>query len=74
MSLPLIALVAVLAYLLGLHHGYKANHTIVAQECDKLGGFFVHDKTYRCYEVTKGKNYPLFESQQGGDTVPEESK
>lgn len=28
-------------------------HTMIAAECERLGGFFVNDKTYKCIAIEK---------------------
>lgn len=37
-----------LAFVLGVLMGWTFAHKTVAIECDRLGGFFVGDKVYRC--------------------------
>lgn len=36
---------------LGYKWGWVAAHITVARECEKLGGFYVNNKTYKCTEV-----------------------
>lgn len=36
--------------------GWRYAHITIATECERLGGFFVDSKTYRCVEIQEEKN------------------
>lgn len=41
-------LIGVVAYFIGFALGRQAAHTTIADECDKLGGFYVGKRVYKC--------------------------
>lgn len=41
----------VIALLIAYRLGYEVAHRVVAAECDRLGGFFVGDRTFQCMET-----------------------
>lgn len=45
---------------LGYQLGWRAAHIWVARECERLGGFFVNDATYRCELVRKEPKPDLY--------------
>lgn len=44
-----------IAIYLAYKYGWASAHRMVALECQKNGGFFVGDKTFKCTEVINGK-------------------
>lgn len=44
-------LLIVLSFLFGHKVGYQNGHNTVAKECEKLGSFYVGDKTYICTDI-----------------------
>lgn len=40
--------------LVGAWFGWTTAHIVVAEECDRLGGFFVGRRTFKCHEVING--------------------
>ena len=38
---------------MGYQFGYPAAHNNIARECDRLGGFYVVSKIYKCVKVEK---------------------
>lgn len=44
-----------LAVLVAYRAGYEVAHITVANECERLGAFYVGSKTYRCVEITEGE-------------------
>lgn len=47
-SVGAIFFAALIAALLGWRLGYENAHLTIARECERLGGFYVQDKTYVC--------------------------
>lgn len=43
-------LVALVAFLVGRSYGWFAAHKTIESECDKLGGFYVYDRVFKCVE------------------------
>lgn len=39
--------------LVGYRLGFEVAQLTVARECERLGGFYVKDKTYRCVEIVE---------------------
>lgn len=52
-----------LALLVGLFVGYSFGwsraHKVIAIECERLGGFFVGKKIFRCQSIEKAKEVGL---------------
>lgn len=46
-------ILCIAAFWLGYIAGCVQTHQVIADECDRLGGFYVGDKTYACKRVTK---------------------
>ena len=46
-----VILALIIGYAIGHSYGYHYAHQIVAKECERLGGFYVGTKTYRCTEI-----------------------
>lgn len=44
--------------LAGYHIGWRIAHITVAAECERLGGFFVDRKTYKCVAIEPRKENP----------------
>lgn len=40
--------------LIGLWIGFTWAHVTIGDECDRLGGFFVGKKVFKCVEVKSG--------------------
>lgn len=38
-------------YFIGWGSGWKSAHISIAKECERLGGFFVKNKTFKCTEI-----------------------
>ena len=34
---------------------HRYTHIMIASECEKLGGFFVNSKTYKCHAIIDSK-------------------
>lgn len=45
-------LVGVLSFLVGVGFGWVMAHEEIASECERLGGFFVGKKGFRCTAIT----------------------
>lgn len=41
--------------ILGWGIGWYLAHATIAKECERLGGFYVDNKTYKCTEIIKEK-------------------
>lgn len=41
----------VIGLLISYRLGYEVAHSTIARECDRLGSFYVGDKTYHCTEI-----------------------
>lgn len=39
--------------MLGIRVGYEYAHIVVAAECERLGGFFVGKKVFKCNAIEK---------------------
>jgi hypothetical protein len=53
---------------------HRYTHIMVAMECERLGGFFVGGKTYKCYAVIDSEtdtSVPpaILEAEQGKDEI-----
>jgi hypothetical protein len=35
--------------------GWLVAHRCIARECERLGGFYVDNKTFKCIEITENK-------------------
>lgn len=46
-----ILLAGILCLLFGYRLGYEIAHTTIARECERLGGFYVGKKTYKCTTI-----------------------
>ncbi|MDD2722197.1 MAG: hypothetical protein PHH47_12915 [Gallionella sp.] len=54
-----IILALCVGFLIGRWVGWISAHQMVANECHKLGGFFVGDSIFKCVEVIKPQSgYP----------------
>lgn len=40
-------------FLLGKSFGWRAAHLVIADECEKLGKFYVRDNIYECKKISK---------------------
>ena len=47
-----------LALISGFLVGWAAAHHMVAAECERLGSFFVDEKTYHCHLITRKGDKP----------------
>lgn len=54
----LISLVGLIAYLAGNICGWRAAHITVAAECERLDGFFVGKKTFKCQLIESTADKP----------------
>lgn len=43
----------IIIFFLGHKFGYIYAHSVIAKECEKLGGFWVGKKVYECVKVHK---------------------
>jgi hypothetical protein len=41
----------IIAFVIGALVGWVVAHSVVATECEKLGSFYVGDKTFKCVKV-----------------------
>lgn len=48
----LICLLAAVSY----RFGYEVAHSTIAIECERLGSFYVGNKTYKCIEIIDAKD------------------
>jgi len=55
MNLWLAALIAFVCYVIGFSLGRSEAHSTIARECERLGGFYVGKKIYKCTLVTENK-------------------
>lgn len=39
------------AFIVGHYNGWIVAHATIAKECERLGGFYVGKKTYKCVEA-----------------------
>ncbi|WP_167432564.1 hypothetical protein [Moraxella equi] len=46
-------MIRLLFLVIGFFVGYQYAHFYIANECEKLGGFFVGNKIYECKRVIK---------------------
>lgn len=46
-------MICLLFLVIGFFVGYQYAHFYIANECEKLGGFFVGNKIYECKRVIK---------------------
>ncbi|ENV33954.1 hypothetical protein [Acinetobacter gerneri] len=59
-----------LGFIIAWYLCHRFTHIMIASECERLGGFFVGSKTYKCHLVTelqKGSSVPaaILEAEQG---------
>lgn len=59
----IILFIGLLCLLVGYRAGYEIAHMTIARECERLGGFYVDSKTYKCHLVQDDNT-----AQQQGDT------
>lgn len=52
MNIWFVLLIALIAFLVGKSYGWREAHYTVAQECERLGKFFVGKKVYHCDKIT----------------------
>ena len=45
--------VAIVPFLVGVARGWVSAHGTVAEECKRLGGFFVGKEVFKCVEISK---------------------
>jgi hypothetical protein len=48
-----ILLALLIGYIVGRTDGWYRAHECVAKECERLGAFFVGNKTFKCTEITE---------------------
>lgn len=58
-----ILLIGLLCNFIGYYFGWVYAHITVAAECERLGGFYVGKKIYKCHLVQEADT-----TQQQGDT------
>lgn len=46
-----VLLTGLVCFLLGKSSGWRSAHLTVAEECEKLGRFYVRGKTYECQRI-----------------------
>jgi len=44
-----VILAVIVGLFIGYNLGWRIAHLMVAEECERLGGFFVGKKTYMCH-------------------------
>lgn len=44
-----------LGFIIAWYLCHRYTHIMVASECERLGGFYVGSKTYKCYLITETK-------------------
>jgi hypothetical protein len=44
-----------IGYIVGRDIGWHRAHQCVAKECERLGAFYVGDKTFKCTEIIENK-------------------
>ena len=59
-------LIVCIAYFLGFCIGKQYAHDTIATECEKLGGFFVGNRTFKCISVSESSD-----TQRGNNEVQE---
>ena len=59
MNIGFVLLAILIAFLLGKSYGWVEAHKTVAQECERLGKFFVGKKVYSCYKITVTEEFEL---------------
>lgn len=52
MNIAFVLLIVIVAFLMGKSYGWREAHHTVAQECERLGKFFVGRKVYHCDKIT----------------------
>lgn len=52
MNIGFVLLAVLIAFLLGKSYGWVEAHYTVAQECERLGKFFVGKRIYHCDKIT----------------------
>jgi hypothetical protein len=50
-----ILLALLIGYIVGRTDGWHRAHECVAKECERLGAFFVGNKTFKCTEIIENK-------------------
>lgn len=63
-----IILALLVGLLIGKRIGWRYAHVTVANECEKLGGFYVDRKVYKCTEIQEGADQT--ENRDGTDSEP----
>lgn len=53
MSFGWIVVVAIVSFLIGMARGWVIAHWTVAEECKRLGGFFVGKEVFKCVEISE---------------------
>lgn len=52
----LLTIGILIAFIVGHCNGWIVAHATIAKECERLGGFYVGKKTYKCVEVEEEDN------------------
>lgn len=55
MTLTSFSLIALVFLIVGWLTGWRLAHICVATECEKLGGFYVYGKVFKCVEIEQTK-------------------
>lgn len=53
MSFGWIVAIAIVSFLIGRACGWVSAHGTVAEECKRLGGFFVGKDVFKCVEISE---------------------
>ena len=53
MSFGWIVVVAIVPFLVGVARGWVSAHGTVAEECKRLGGFFVGKEVFKCVRISE---------------------
>lgn len=53
MSFGWIVVVAIVSFLIGMARGWVSAHGMVAEECRRLGGFFVGKDVFKCVKISE---------------------
>jgi hypothetical protein len=46
-----VLIIGIVFFLLGMSFGWRSAHLTVAEECEKLGRFYVLGTTYECQKI-----------------------
>lgn len=66
----MIFILSILSGLLCYRLGWVAAHKTVAVECERLGGFYVNDKVFKCYQIDSRRYTPPAKDSAGPNALP----